>query len=562
MSVSATTERRVAQIWVLALLCFGVAALYWPTLNAGFFADDGPYVVMNFILATLPASGLGQLLQRPFNPAEFLPLRDFSYWIDFRLFGENARGFHLHNLLLYLIGILASWFAARSLMRFFAREERAVRWLPIGVALLFALHPAHVEAVAWISSRKDLLSGALMLLATGLFCHARAPDGWRLRWLLPAALLFVLAALAKATALVALAWVALLIAVDRVRSGRWDWQPLLVGAALLVVMVGVFSAQLHFGGALGIQLTAENAPASALVGSADRALRILGTLVQVAVWPLDTRLYYDVFDPAQAVGRYIAVAGLLLAVLAGLWHTLRRGASWGLAPAFLLLCLLPYLQTVPFITSSLASERFLYLGVFAVAWLAAELALRLRREVGVAGLLLLALGCASLTSARVADWRDQGRLLAREGQVSPHYYYAQLVWVGEGLMPAGRFADGLDAAGRIRDARARAALLEVVRMVATTRLASERGQPEFARRSFSTAQVMFEKGVAEADFRDLPLLAFYRQLGLKIDHVFRFLLQQMPNDERMIAQYAGWRERMEKLRVLMPDPGPGAAPRR
>ncbi|MCK6439341.1 MAG: hypothetical protein L6Q71_03980 [Planctomycetes bacterium] len=88
---------------------------------------------------------------------EYLPVRDFSYSLNFAMGGYDPTAYQLTNWLLHLLNVVLVWLLARRLL--------AGRWPPFLCALLFALMPVHVEVVAWLSARKDLLATCFTLVS-------------------------------------------------------------------------------------------------------------------------------------------------------------------------------------------------------------------------------------------------------------------------------------------------------------------------------------------------------------------------------------------------------------
>src|SRR6185503_19096690 len=98
-----------------------------------------------------------------FHGANWFPLTWLSWQMDASLWGMNPAGFHLGNLLLHA--------AAAALLLLALVRMTGALWPSAFVAAVFALHPAHVESVAWAATRKDVLSGVFCMLA--LLEHAR-----------------------------------------------------------------------------------------------------------------------------------------------------------------------------------------------------------------------------------------------------------------------------------------------------------------------------------------------------------------------------------------------------
>lgn len=148
---------------VLVLLLLG-AATFGNSLFNGFNVDDSTLVLNNAAVHGISPGHLRQIFLTVANGIEYLPVRDLTYAIDFSIWGSNPFGFHLANLLYYLLTCMALLFLLRQL----AEVLLLPSWFPFAVTCLFMLHPVHVESVASIANRKDILSGGFVFLA----CHA------------------------------------------------------------------------------------------------------------------------------------------------------------------------------------------------------------------------------------------------------------------------------------------------------------------------------------------------------------------------------------------------------
>jgi len=135
---------------ILVLL---VIVAYLPALRWDFIWDDDFHVTKCEPLRTL--AGLGQIWFQPGATQQFYPLTWTSFWIDFHLWGLNPFWYHAENILLHGINAVLVW-------RILRRLNVPGAWLG---GALFALHPVCVESVAWISERKNTLSGLFFLLA-------------------------------------------------------------------------------------------------------------------------------------------------------------------------------------------------------------------------------------------------------------------------------------------------------------------------------------------------------------------------------------------------------------
>ncbi len=137
---------------IFIVVCFA----YWPALHAGFVWDDEPLVTANPLLRSL--SGLGEIWTGS-RTADYFPITNSVFWIEYHLFGKNADGYHVVNILLQAVNALLVW-------RVLRRLEIPGAFL---AGLIFGIHPLHAESVAWISELKNVLSMFFLLLSVLCF---------------------------------------------------------------------------------------------------------------------------------------------------------------------------------------------------------------------------------------------------------------------------------------------------------------------------------------------------------------------------------------------------------
>jgi len=215
---------------VLGLL-LGNSWLYHGTLALDFFSvDDADYVLNNPYLEHFSAANLKHILTVPYA-ANYAPAHILSYALDVALAGgkKSAFAMHLANALWHgWVVCMVYWLA------FTLRAETASA---TAAALLFMLHPAHVEVVAWISSRKDLIATGFAVLAMTCYLRYRRPARGRALWFAASLLGFLLASAGKQS-------VALLPAVmlvwDVLVEKRCNWQMLVdkIPFGLITVFFG------------------------------------------------------------------------------------------------------------------------------------------------------------------------------------------------------------------------------------------------------------------------------------------------------------------------------------
>jgi hypothetical protein len=153
--------RNQANFIAAALLLIFIVLVFFPGLNYPFLEDwdDGTFIIYNrnleFTLENFLLYGV-----QPFQEL-YTPLPMYSFMIDRSLFGLNALGYRLHNILLHFTGCYFLFLIARRL---------GIRvWLDFAAALLWAVNPQKVESVIWITERKDVLCGALSFASLWFF---------------------------------------------------------------------------------------------------------------------------------------------------------------------------------------------------------------------------------------------------------------------------------------------------------------------------------------------------------------------------------------------------------
>ena len=162
------TRSRFVEVSVGAALVALTLLVYCPSFNHSFVnIDDPDYVFQNpHVQAGLTADG-ARWAFTTFDCSNWHPLTWLSLQLDCTLYGGLKPGaFHLTNVLLH---------AANALLLFLVLARMTgSTWRSAVVAALFALHPLHVESVAWVAERKDTLSTLFILIA--LLLYARAPE--------------------------------------------------------------------------------------------------------------------------------------------------------------------------------------------------------------------------------------------------------------------------------------------------------------------------------------------------------------------------------------------------
>jgi tetratricopeptide (TPR) repeat protein len=396
---------------VLGLLTF---ALYAPVLRYGFLAyDDNAYVTAN---PRVPGGLTPANIQWAFTSVvagNWHPLTVLSHMADCQLYGLRPWGHHLTSILLHSLNT--------ALVFLLWQRLTGAQWRSAAVAALFGWHPLHVESVAWVAERKDVLSGCFGFLALLLYSRfaqndpagARDPGdkpagifrllpASRFYWL--ALLCFVLGLLSKP---MLVTWPFVLLLLDywplkRLWPGR-VW-PLVVEkipffAVAAAASAVTFLAQKHAGAMMSLTvaspaLRCENAPISYV------------TYLAKLFWPAHLAAFYPF--PASLPIAEVVLAGLCLGAISALvwlkrqWHPyLPVGWFWFLGT------LMPVIGLVQ-VGGQAMADRYSYIpsvGVFIlVVWGAGELSRNGRRQTQV----LAGVGLTALILYCGATWRQIG----------------------------------------------------------------------------------------------------------------------------------------------------------
>ncbi len=444
---------------ILLLLLVLSFCLYLPTLLHDTFADDEIYLAyMNRFLREAPSSDLYQLFLKPQNPWEFLPLRDFTYWLDFRIYGDEPNGFHVTNLLWYAASGLAAFWLFRELV-LLCRPALAAHATELSLcgAVIFIIHPAHVEVAAWIASRKDLIAGTLAFLSLAMLVRSMR-RGWPGRELMFAALLLFAACFGKASAMTGILFVSVLFAVSWRASPEISRSKKISTLALFWILI-VFASLIHLkvGEASGIRI--ENHPGLFLM--LERASRIFSAQMGILMFPYPLRFYHDVYQLGD--WHWLVTAGAVLLMIASLVVLSFRRSLWALGVVLAFSPLVVYLQLMPFTTWSLASERFAFVSVAGLVLVPLDLLGSMSKPKKIGGLMLVIfVPCALLVWSRIDDWGSTKTLLDHEYALQPNFHNAIRDRIGFTLLPEKRYAEAADLARQVPRAYAAEALLAYI----------------------------------------------------------------------------------------------------
>jgi tetratricopeptide (TPR) repeat protein len=384
------------------LLAMTVVA-YLPALDAGFIWDDDLYVTANTTLRNV--DGLRRIwLQEPGTVPQYYPLTYTTFWAEYQLWGLRPFGYHAVNVVLHALNAILLWRVLRRLCV-------PAAW---AAAAVFALHPMNVESVAWITERKNVLSGLCYLSA--LLMYLRMLPGAqatrRFPWRAYAALciLFATALLSKS---VTCTLPAVLLLLTWWRQGAIDRRTVSILAPLLLAGLGFALATIW------MERTHVGAQGEEWAFSVVERLLIAGRAFwfypRTLLWPYPLAFIYPRWSIDRHVWWQYGFPAAALAAVAALYVLRRRIGNGPLVAALCyggtLLPALGFFNVYP-MRYSFVADHFAYLAIIPLIALvtAAANALVTRatanRMIGEAmtGSLLLVLGL--LTARQCGIYRD------------------------------------------------------------------------------------------------------------------------------------------------------------
>ncbi|MGA2985230.1 MAG: tetratricopeptide repeat protein [Terriglobia bacterium] len=436
------TRRGVAE----TLACALAFLAYVPTLGFQFVYDDKPQIVQN------PAIHAWRYLPNYFTShawAELYPNVSGNYYrplfllwfrLNHAMFGLDPRGWHLTSVLCHV--------AATYMVFALVRRLAASPWIAFSAATLFALHPVHIESVAWVSGVTDPLM-AIFLIGSFL-AYLRFGGGNRWGWMALALTLFALGLLEKETTVVmgplvfAYAW---LYAEERSGVSRFAFalKQSLGFFALTILYLPLRSFVLR---GLSHSVTPVTWTVMALTEPSIVWLYFRHLLFPVGLSGLYGLPYVD--KPASAA--FMVPTGLLLALILALAWAIRRLEDARLALfacAWIALPIIPVLWLRAYAEGDIAHDRYLYIPsigfVLLVSLFLAEPARHWRASpkiLPVAGLAALALAYAVGTVMQETYWASDLVLYARAYKIAPHDNLISNDF-GGALMDAGNPGDAI-----------------------------------------------------------------------------------------------------------------------
>jgi Flp pilus assembly protein TadD len=437
---------KATDLAITALLLIAIFAAYAQTLHFGFVNYDDPdYVTEN---PYVKSANIAWAFTHSFA-GNWFPLTWLSHMLDFELFGLDAGGHHLTSVILHALATLLLFATLRRMT--------GSRWSSAMVAALFALHPLHVESVAWIAERKDVFSAFFWMLTLYAYvAYVERPGPTRYALTL---LAFCCGLMAKPM-LVTLPLVLLLLDHWPLKRGMRVVEKLPFFALSVAASVVTFVVHKEVGATASldifpIALRLENAPVS------------YAAYIIKMFWPSNLAVFYPYSRQSLAIPATFAAIGIVLVtVMARRRPYLIVGWLW------YLVTLVPVIGIIQ-VGAQARADRYTYIPMvglsIAVVWGLAEILAPWPRAQRILAYATCAV-CAALTWSQVRYWQDGVTLFRHTVDVTTDNYAARF-----------NLAAALDERGDRHEAATQ--LAEAVRI-----------QPRFAAARAELGQLLAKQG--------------------------------------------------------------------
>ncbi|MCJ7663010.1 MAG: tetratricopeptide repeat protein [Desulfobacterales bacterium] len=423
-----------ASFMICVLLIFTTLCAFWQVKGHDFLKfDDHVFITQNpMVQAGLTWTGLKWAFTTT-QGGLWHPLIWLSFMLDYQLFGMNSGGFHLINLFFHITNTI--------LLFLVLRRMTGTLWRSAFVAALFALHPLHVESVAWVTERKDVLSTFFWMLTIWAYIRYVESPGIKRYW--PVFVCFGIGLMAKPM-LVTLPFVLLLLdywPLGRLQLGRsikhshapnhdnkvsspfrllWEKIPFFILTAILSFVT--FFAMKKFG-------------PTPFIESSPLLERVATTLIAYVfymwkmIWPFNLAVYYPrpaIFPTWQVVGACLLLAGISVLAIREIRNRPYLLVGW----LWFLGTLIPVSGLVEWALPWIGADRYTYvplIGLFImIAWGVPDLfpPWRYKKIALTISTTLLIVILMILTWSQVGYWQNGITLFTRTLKVTNNNWVA------------------------------------------------------------------------------------------------------------------------------------------
>jgi len=359
---------RSTGIYAICLLILVAGGLYLNSLGNLFTNWDDSMIYANPQIESLDWRNILEIFTLR-EGATYQPIRMLSYAIDYRFWKLNPLGYHITNILFYILTCIMVYFTLFHLSMHLRERVSSDSHGRVAIwgALLFAAHPVHVEAVSWLAARKEVLQGFFFFLAFYLYLTGKEKEGRQRAILFVLVLLSILlATLSKPSAIVFPAVLVVYEMAFRRNQGidfikkHWIFFSLSTIISFLFAFV-LFRVMLHAGGIKPYH-------GGIFFNNLLVSFYVFLYNIKLLVFTINYSAAYTIRVPFPLLNiqTLLVVAAVFLLFGSSLW-SLKRTKVIFFSVLFFFVTLLPYLNVIPI--STVLADRYVFIASFSYCFL-------------------------------------------------------------------------------------------------------------------------------------------------------------------------------------------------
>jgi Flp pilus assembly protein TadD len=395
-------SHRYGSLLVSICLAAAIIAVYLPVYGHDFVKYDDDFYVSNNanIKSGLNFSSIRWAFTSRRYAHNWHPVTWLSHIVDYQLFGDWAGGHHLVNVLFHILNTLILFYVFQIMTKSL--------WPSAFVAAAFALHPLHVESVAWIAERKDVLSTFFWFLT--MWAYVRYVENPKLKWYLTALILFILGLMSKPM-LVTLPFVLLLLdywPLERKFSKTLIIEKIPFFLCSLASSVITFIVQRGSGAAVGIEWLS-------LASRINNAIVSYIMYIAKMFWPSRLAVLYPHPGSSLPISKVIICVFLLLLITAAVIYFGRRYKFLAVGWLWYLGTLVPVIGLVQ-VGSQAMADRYTYItltGLFIIIGWGAKEIISGKGFILTFSAVILLCALAFMSQGQVKYWKNTSTLFER-----------------------------------------------------------------------------------------------------------------------------------------------------
>ncbi len=397
----------------LYLILASAAIVFINSLNNNFVWDDRVLMVPNDVYRTFD---IKRIFLSTANALEYLPFRDLTLAVDYWLWGSNPFGYHLSNLLFYLVSLAALYKMVGILVDL--ADVKQGEMIPFWTTLIFALHPLHVEAVNFIGARNNILAGLFLFLSFN-FCISGLKRG-KNAFIVFSALFFIIALFSKASVVFYPLFLAAVL-YFMPDTGVSKRKKILI--FLLFCMLDAIAIRVHLDIASSTSVISDTLPRYGVYSTPviiGRALQIPFFYLKMLVFPYPLSIKYAVSFITGGMVLFLGMGVLyILVILYVIRASKKRNILPVLAVIWYFLSLGPVLNIFP--TSPTVADRYAYFAVLSLGLLTASLVREITsgRKVFIFAVFAMVTAWGAVDVSRSMDWKSDISLWESALRVNP-----------------------------------------------------------------------------------------------------------------------------------------------